>query len=47
MVKGCQKDFIAGKERQLINITLHVASTSFEALFPEMALWLSWKEHEH
>lgn len=30
IVKGCQKDFTAGKERQLINITLHVASTSLK-----------------
>lgn len=26
MVKGCQKDFTSGKERQLINITLHSIS---------------------
>lgn len=30
MVKECHKDFTAGKERQLINITLHVASTSLK-----------------
>lgn len=48
MTKGCQKDFTTHEQRQLINITLRVASPSlFEALFPEVALELSWKEREH
>lgn len=42
MTKGCQKDFTTHEQRQLINITLRVASPSlFEALFPEVALELS------
>lgn len=47
MVKGCQKDFTTREQRQLINATLHVAPLSlFEPLFPEVAVWLSWKERE-
>jgi len=42
MVKGHQQDLTPHEQRQLINITLRVAPSSlFEALFPEVALWLS------
>lgn len=42
IVEGFQKDFTSHEQRQLINITLHIAPLSFcEAVSPEVALWLS------